>query len=148
MRGSLIVISAPDPSLFSGGALVGGKESNQLHADAIKNFAMLAVGCCGVFDSMHKDITKYVFLVIYIICSGKGGATKSNEFSEKFQTAFDSPRLHFRKIMLQFFYDRYGCIYARRYDDQIVKGFRSAFFKVYLVLLFSIQLLKKKYPEP
>ena len=58
MRGSLIVISAPDPSLFSGGALVEGKESNQLHADAIKNFAMLAVGCCGVFDSMNKDNTQ------------------------------------------------------------------------------------------
>ena len=58
MRGSLIVISAPDPSLFSGGALVEGKESNQLHADAIKNFAMLAVGYCGVFDSMQGDNTQ------------------------------------------------------------------------------------------
>ena len=78
MRGSLIVISAPDPSLFSGGALVEGKESNQLHADAIKNFAMLAVGCCGVFDSMNRTILRYIF------CSGKGSATKSNEFSENF----------------------------------------------------------------
>ena len=61
MRGSLIVISAPDPSLFSGGALVEGKESNQLHADAIKkNFALLAVGCCDVFDSTsghYSDIS-------------------------------------------------------------------------------------------
>ena len=31
--------------------------------------------------------------------SGKDGATKSNEFSGKFQTAFDPPPPHFRKIM-------------------------------------------------
>ena len=28
--------------------------------------------------------------------------------------------INFRKIMLQFFYDRYGSIYARRYDGQVV----------------------------
>ena len=68
MRGSLIVISAPDPSLFSGGALVEGKESNQLHADAIKYFAMLAVGCGGVFDSMNMDITQiYLSGHIYLL---------------------------------------------------------------------------------
>ena len=33
---------------------------------------------------------------------GKGPATKSNEFSEKFQTALDPP--HFRKIILQTVY--------------------------------------------
>ena len=32
---------------------------------------------------------------------GTGDATKTNEFSEKFQTAF-APPPHFRKIMLQF----------------------------------------------
>ena len=36
-----------------------------------------------------------------VALSGKGGATKSDEFSEKFQMAFDPP--HFRKIILQFF---------------------------------------------
>ena len=51
---------------------------------------------------------------------GKGPTTKSDEFLDKFQTAFDLPPSHFRKIMLQMFYDRYGCIYARRYDGQIV----------------------------
>ena len=50
---------------------------------------------------------------------GKDGATKSDEFSEKFHRPL-TPRPHFRKIMLQFFYDRYGCIYARRNDGQIV----------------------------
>ena len=36
---------------------------------------------------------------------GTGHATKSDEFSEKFQTAFDPPHPHphFWKIMLQFF---------------------------------------------
>ena len=32
---------------------------------------------------------------------GTGDATKTDELSEKFQTAFDPP--HFRKIMLQYF---------------------------------------------
>ena len=32
---------------------------------------------------------------------GKGGISKSDEFLEKFQTAFDPPP-HFRKIMLRF----------------------------------------------
>ena len=32
---------------------------------------------------------------------GTGHATKSDEFSEKFQTAFDPPP-HFQKIMLHF----------------------------------------------
>ena len=32
------------------------------------------------------------------------------------------PPPYFRKIMLQIFYDRYGCIYARRYDDQTVSN--------------------------
>ena len=33
---------------------------------------------------------------------GKLSPSKTDEFSEKFQTAFDSPP-HFRKVMLQFF---------------------------------------------
>ena len=36
-----------------------------------------------------------------MLSEGKGGATKSDEFSEQFQTVFDPP--HFRKILLQFF---------------------------------------------
>ena len=40
-----------------------------------------------------------------IPAQGKGPATKSDEFSEKFQTAFDPPPPHCRKIMLQYFYD-------------------------------------------
>ena len=38
---------------------------------------------------------------------GKGQATISDEFSEKFQTAFD-PSPHFQKIKLQFFCNGYG----------------------------------------
>ena len=43
---------------------------------------------------------------------GMGPATKSDDFLEKFQTAFDPPP-HFWEIMLQIFYNGYGCIYAR-----------------------------------
>ena len=35
---------------------------------------------------------------------GKLPPTKTDEFSEKFQTAFDPPPPHFRKIMLRIFY--------------------------------------------
>ena len=45
---------------------------------------------------------------------GKGPATKLDEFSGKFQTAFDPPP-HFWKIVLQIFYNGYGRIYARRH---------------------------------
>ena len=44
---------------------------------------------------------------------GKDPTTKSDEFLEKFQKAFDPPPPDFWKIMLQFFYNGYGCIYAR-----------------------------------
>ena len=50
----------------------------------------------------------------------KGLATASDEFSEKFQKAFDPPPPSFLEFILQNFYDKYGCIYARRYDGQIV----------------------------
>ena len=50
---------------------------------------------------------------------GKGPATKSDEFSEKFHTALD-PHPSFSENYVAIFYDRYGCIYARRYDGQIV----------------------------
>ena len=57
--------------------------------------------CCDVFS--------------YISSLGKGPATKSDDFLEKFQTAFDPPPPpHFWKIMLQIFYKGYGRIYARR----------------------------------
>ena len=49
---------------------------------------------------------------------GKGRATKLDEFSEKFQTAFDPPS--FSKNYVPNFYYRYGCLNARRYDGQIV----------------------------
>ena len=34
-------------------------------------------------------------------------SSKMDEFSEKFQTAFDPPPPHFRKVMLQFFLTGY-----------------------------------------
>ena len=48
----------------------------------------------------------------------KGLATKSDEFSENSKRPSTPP--HFQKIVLQSFYDRCGCIYAKRYDGQIV----------------------------
>ena len=58
-----------------------------------------------------------------IDCSffGKCPATKSDEFLEKFQTAFDPPPpLIFGKLCCNFFYNGYDFIYARRYEGQIV----------------------------
>ena len=39
--------------------------------------------------------------LVFVLVLGKGGPTKTDEFSEKFQTAFDPP--HLRKIILRFF---------------------------------------------
>ena len=50
---------------------------------------------------------------------GRGPATKSNEVRKNSKRPLTPPP-HFWKIILQIFYDRYGCIYARRYDGQIV----------------------------
>ena len=51
---------------------------------------------------------------------GKGPATKWDEFLGKFQTAFDSPLPSFLENYIAIFYDRFGCIYARRYHGWIV----------------------------
>ena len=58
------------------------------------------------------------------------------------------PPPYFWKNIMQFFYDRYGGIYARRCDGQIVLGLRSAFFSMYLVLIFLNTIDEKIYPEP
>ena len=55
----------------------------------------------------------------YFHTLGKGGATKTDKSSEKFQMAFDPPP-HFRKIMLQIFYNGYGYIYARRHRPESI----------------------------
>ena len=46
---------------------------------------------------------------------GEDPGTKSDDFLEKFQTAFNPPTPHFWKIILQIFYNGYGRIYARRH---------------------------------
>ena len=52
---------------------------------------------------------------------GKGRATKSDYFSEKFPAAFDSPPLpSFSENYIAIFYSGYCCTYARRYEGQIV----------------------------
>ena len=44
---------------------------------------------------------------------GMGPATKSDDFLEKFQTAFDPP--HFLENYVAIFYNGYGRIYAMRH---------------------------------
>ena len=58
-------------------------------------------------DSKQVGISKLLFL-------GKDPGTKSDEFLEKFQMAFD-PLPHFWKIILRFFYNGYGRLYERRH---------------------------------
>ena len=70
-----------------------------------------------------------------------------DEFSEKLQTAFDPP-LIFGKLYCNFFYNGYSCIYARRYEGQIVEGFRSAFLKVCLALIFLNTIVEKHTLNP
>ena len=78
---------------------------------------------------------------------GKGHVTKSDA---KIPIRLRPPPPHFRKIMLQFFYDRYGCIYERRYDGQIVWNACTLepSSKWVLFWFFSIQLLKKRTLNP
>ena len=51
---------------------------------------------------------------------GKDPVAKSDDFLEKFQTAFDPPTPSFLEIMLHIFCNGYGCIFARMYEDQKV----------------------------
>ena len=58
-----------------------------------------------------------VVTLLYLGSVIKDPTTKLDKFLEKFQTAFDPPppTPHLWKIMLQFFYNGYGCILARRH---------------------------------
>ena len=49
---------------------------------------------------------------------------------------------------MQFFYNGYSFIYARRYEGQIVEGFRSAFLKVCLALIFLNTIVEKHTLNP
>ena len=50
----------------------------------------------NIFPQPNAENDEYVFL-------GKGGASKTDEFLEKFQTAFDPPPLIFGKSCYAFF---------------------------------------------
>ena len=52
----------------------------------------------------------------------KGRVRLPNQMNKNSKGPLPPPPPYFRKIMLQIFYDRYGCIYARRYDDQTVSN--------------------------
>ena len=70
---------------------------------------------------------------------GTGDGTKTNEFSEKFQTAFDPNPPQFRKIMLQFF--------PENVRKNLFKGPKSAtkFFGLKMPLLSAppLELFRK-----
>ena len=51
-----------------------------------------------------------------------------------------TPLPHFRKIMLHIAHDRYGCIYARRYDGQIVRNACTWFPEIGTILRGGGQL--------
>ena len=77
-----------------------------------------------------------------LIAYGKDPATNSNECLEKFQTAFDRPPPpHFWTIILQFFYNGYGHIYARRHRPDSISWYQ-------LISVNINTIVKKTYPEP
>ena len=53
-------------------------------------------------------------------CLGKDPATKSDNFLEKFQTAFDPPPFIFVKLCCKF-YNGYGRIYTRRHRPDSIR---------------------------
>ena len=84
---------------------------------------MIIWGASGLYESAcliwrASDDLKSVWVVLFFVHGsqshisqiyekavsklGKGGAAKSDDFLEKFQTAFDPSPPNFRKIMLQF----------------------------------------------
>ena len=104
--------SHPPPPHQAGPRLILDDFTDSLYAS--KSTIAFGVSSLSSFDEFvntQQDV-KHCHL-------GKDGCTKSDVFSEKIQTAFDPPP-HFRKIMLQMFYNGYGRIYARRYEGQIV----------------------------
>ena len=52
------------------------------------------------------------------------------------------------KIILQIFYNGYGCIYARRYEGQIVWNACTWFPEIGTILIFLNTIVEKTYPEP
>ena len=62
-------------------------------------------------EGLHKLSTNLFLPIIAVVAvlvvsnclTGKGGNTKSDEFLEKFQTAFDPPHLIFGKLCCKFF---------------------------------------------
>ena len=76
---------------------------------------------------------------------GKGPATKSDDFFEKFRMTFDPPPSFLGNYVAIFYMDMVA--YTRRYEGQYEMQ-AHAFFKVCLVFIFSIQLLKKHTLSP
>ena len=68
----------------------------------------------GEGDNRQQRVWEYDDMVAI----GEGQATKSDDFSEKFQTVID-PFLHFQKIILQFFSEKVG-------TKNFIKGAKSA----------------------
>ena len=66
---------------------------------------------------------------------GKGAATKSDEFLEKFQTAFDPLPSFLENFVANFFNKGYGHIYARKHRPDSISKYQS----------ILIQLLKNKH---
>ena len=59
-------------------------------------------------------------VIFHMYFLGRGPATKSDEFSEKNPNGLRSPPPSLSENFVANFYDKYGCIYAKRYDGQIV----------------------------
>ena len=79
-------------------------------------------------------------------CLGKGPATKSDEFSEKFQTAFDPSPLIFGKLYCKFLWQIWLHNCEEVWGPDSMKFIHMPSSKCVLISFFSIQLLKKPYP--
>ena len=59
-----------------------------------------------------------------------------------------TPPPSFLEIILQFFYNRYGYIYARGYEGQIVWNVCTWFPEIRTILIFLNTIVEKIYPQP
>ena len=88
---------------------------------------------CSFLKLQNTVILKYLQHQLFFMLSAsyhKGRVRLPNRMNfQKNSKRTSTPSPYFRKIMLQHFYDRYGCIYAWRYDGQIVWNTCTWFFR-------------------
>ena len=96
--------ACPAGKLWLRADLQAGRGADHRHWKRYPSTYEYLVSVVSTSRSITTSYCQIIYCSWYIGSLGMGGATKSNEFLEKFHTAFDpSPPPHFWKILIQFF---------------------------------------------